>query len=69
MKKFKITDVIAREILDCRWNPTVQVDVWVNDEILGRADVPAGKFNRGQRGQGASRQGASATTAWVCARQ
>ncbi|MBN2427650.1 MAG: phosphopyruvate hydratase [Deltaproteobacteria bacterium] len=43
MKKFKITGVTAREILDCRWNPTVQVDVWVNDEILGRADVPAGR--------------------------
>jgi len=43
MKKFKITGVMAREILDCRWNPTVQVDVWVNDEILGRADVPAGR--------------------------
>jgi enolase len=43
MKKFKITGVAAREILDCRWNPTVQVDVWVNDEILGRADVPAGR--------------------------
>lgn len=43
MKKFKITGVIAREILDCRWNPTVQVDIWVNNEILGRADVPAGR--------------------------
>jgi enolase len=43
MKKFKITEVTAREILDCRWNPTVQVDVWVNGEILGRADVPAGR--------------------------
>ncbi|HPJ93539.1 MAG TPA: phosphopyruvate hydratase [Deltaproteobacteria bacterium] len=43
MKKFKITGVIAREIIDCRWNPTVQVDIWVNNEILGRADVPAGR--------------------------
>jgi len=43
MSKFKITNVTAREILDCRWNPTVQVDVWVNNEILGRADVPAGR--------------------------
>ena len=43
MKKFKITGVTAREILDCRWNPTVQVDVWVNEEIIGRADVPAGR--------------------------
>lgn len=43
MAKFRVTDVTAREILDCRWNPTVQVDVWVNNEILGRADVPAGR--------------------------
>ncbi len=43
MKKFRITGVAAREILDCRWNPTVQVDVWVNNEILGRADVPSGR--------------------------
>jgi enolase len=43
MKKFKITGVFAREILDCRWNPTVQVDIWVNNEILGRADVPSGR--------------------------
>lgn len=39
----KITDVVAREILDCRGNPTVQVDVIVNNDILGRADVPAGR--------------------------
>ena len=56
MKKFKITGVAAREILDCRWNPTVQVDVWVNDEILGRADVPAGTFHGGS-----TRQRSSAT--------
>ncbi|MGE5583738.1 MAG: phosphopyruvate hydratase [Bacillota bacterium] len=43
MIKYKITEVTAREILDCRWNPTVQVDVWVNHEIMGRADVPAGR--------------------------
>lgn len=43
MTKYKITGVTAREIIDCRWNPTVQVDVWVNNEILGRADVPAGR--------------------------
>ncbi|HHT70605.1 MAG TPA: phosphopyruvate hydratase [Firmicutes bacterium] len=39
----KITDVVAREILDCRGNPTVQVDVIVNNNIMGRADVPAGR--------------------------
>jgi len=40
---FKITEIKAREIIDCRGFPTVEVDVWVNDELCGRADVPAGR--------------------------
>jgi enolase len=40
---FKISDIQAREIIDCRGFPTVEVDVWVNDEFCGRADVPAGR--------------------------
>jgi len=40
---FKITDIRAREIIDCRGFPTVEVDVWVNGELCGRADVPAGR--------------------------
>jgi enolase len=39
----KITDVRAREIIDCRGWPTVQVDVYVDGEMRGRADVPAGR--------------------------
>lgn len=39
----KITDIRAREIIDCRGWPTVQVDVYVNDRLSGRADVPAGR--------------------------
>ncbi|MCK9357016.1 MAG: phosphopyruvate hydratase [Dehalococcoidia bacterium] len=39
----RITDVNAREIIDCRGTPTVQVDVWVDDELRGRADVPSGR--------------------------
>ena len=42
-KKFEITSVKGREIIDCRGYPTVQVDVWVNDTVLGRADVPCGR--------------------------
>ncbi len=42
MKHFAITDIRAREILDCRGNPTLQVDVVVDNSIVGRADVPAG---------------------------
>ncbi|MDR1658981.1 MAG: phosphopyruvate hydratase [Desulfovibrio sp.] len=55
-KKFAITDIIAREILDCRFNPTVQVDVWAGDEIFGRADVPAGR-SRGEREAWETRDG------------
>jgi enolase len=43
MSKFKISKVTAREIIDCRGWPTVQVDVWINGELKGRADVPAGR--------------------------
>jgi enolase len=37
-----ITAVVAREILDSRANPTVEVDVWTDDGIMGRAAVPSG---------------------------
>ena len=37
----KITKIQAREILDSRGNPTVEVDVWA-DGVLGRAAVPSG---------------------------
>ena len=38
----KIENVIAREILDSRGNPTVEVDVILEDGTLGRAAVPSG---------------------------
>ncbi len=37
-----ITDVFAREILDSRGNPTVEVDVWLESGVMGRAAVPSG---------------------------
>jgi enolase len=37
-----IADVIAREILDSRGNPTVEVDVRLEDGSFGRAGVPSG---------------------------
>ncbi len=40
---FEITAVKGREIIDCRGYPTVQVNVWVNNTILGKADVPSGR--------------------------
>ena len=37
-----IESVHAREILDSRGNPTVEVDVWLDDGAFGRAAVPSG---------------------------
>jgi len=37
-----IAEIIAREILDSRGNPTVEVDVILEDGTLGRAAVPSG---------------------------
>ena len=39
---YEITDVYAREILDSRGNPTVEVEVVVDDSVVGRAAVPSG---------------------------
>lgn len=39
----EITDIRAREIIDCRGWPTVQVDVHVDGVFAGRADVPQGR--------------------------
>jgi enolase len=38
----KISNVRAREILDSRGNPTVEVDVFLMDGVIGRAAVPSG---------------------------
>lgn len=37
-----IRDVYAREILDSRGNPTIEVEVLAGDSIVGRASVPSG---------------------------
>ncbi|MBT4203130.1 MAG: phosphopyruvate hydratase [Rhodobiaceae bacterium] len=39
---FKIIDIKGREILDSRGNPTVEVDVVLDDGSKGRASVPSG---------------------------
>ncbi|MDE0671246.1 MAG: phosphopyruvate hydratase [Caldilineaceae bacterium SB0662_bin_9] len=38
----KIRNVVAREILDSRGNPTLEVDVELTDDHVGRAAVPSG---------------------------
>ena len=37
-----ITDIVARQVLDSRGNPTVEVDVHTSDGHMGRAAVPSG---------------------------
>src|SRR5690606_19257737 len=37
-----IVDIVARQILDSRGNPTVEVDVMLEDGSFGRAAVPSG---------------------------
>src|ERR1039458_7659708 len=51
-----ITDIIGREILDSRGNPTVEVDVLLEDGSKGRAAVPSGA-STGAHGAGERRAG------------
>ncbi len=37
-----IAKIHAREILDSRGNPTIEVDVWADSGHMGRAAVPSG---------------------------
>lgn len=43
MTSFLIKKILAREILDCRVNPTIEVDILTDEGVLGRADVPSGR--------------------------
>jgi enolase len=43
LSQFTIRNVQAREVLDSRGNPTVEVDVITEGGVLGRADTPAGR--------------------------
>ncbi|MDY6396320.1 MAG: phosphopyruvate hydratase [Treponema sp.] len=42
LNSVKISNVIGREIIDSRGNPTVEVDVILENGVLGRAAVPSG---------------------------
>ena len=44
----KIINVIGREIIDSRGNPTVEADVILDNGVVGRAAVPSGA-STGQR--------------------
>ncbi len=41
-RNLPITDIYAREILDSRGNPTIEVEVLAGETYIGRASVPAG---------------------------
>ncbi len=55
----EIRAVRAREIIDCRGLPTVQVDVVLADGSTGRADVPAGRSTGTHEAQREIRDGGS----------
>ena len=50
-----IVDIIGREILDSRGNPTVEVDVVLEDGSIGRAAVPSGA-STGEIGRASCRE-------------
>ncbi|MEY6430884.1 phosphopyruvate hydratase [Thioalkalicoccus limnaeus] len=63
----EIVDIRAREILDSRGNPTVEVDVFTADGAIGRAAVPSGASTGSRealelRDSGASRYGGKGVT-------
>ena len=37
-----IANIVARQILDSRGNPTLEVDVYTRSGVMGRAAVPSG---------------------------
>lgn len=43
MSEFEIRALRAREILDCRLEPTLHVTVETRDGFTGKADVPVGR--------------------------
>src|ERR687889_737319 len=38
----KIVDIVGREVIDSRGNPTVEADVYLDAGVMGRAAVPSG---------------------------
>ena len=58
-----IIDIVAREILDSRGNPTVECDVYLESGTMARAAVPSGASAKRLNCATATR---SATAARVC---
>ena len=38
----RIVDIVGREVIDSRGNPTVEADVYLDSGVMGRAAVPSG---------------------------
>ena len=51
-----IADILAREILDSRGNPTIEVEVTLDNGATGRVAIPSGRLDRGARGGRAARR-------------
>ncbi len=43
MRASRIATVVSRQVLDCRGDPTVEVDITTDEGHFGRADVPVGR--------------------------
>lgn len=50
----KIQDLRAREIIDCKGKPLLEVDIITEDGTMGRAASPLWYLRRGTRGHGAA---------------
>ena len=61
-----IADIAAREILDSRGNPTVEVDVMLDSGAMGRAAVPSGASIRSASGMRSMELGAAVRTSGTC---
>ena len=58
-----IDQILAREILDSRGNPTVEVEVILEDGAIGRASVPSGASTGRRRPWSCGTRTRSATAA------
>ena len=65
----EIVDVLAREILDSRGNPTVEVEVALESGAWGRAAVPSGASTGSARRSSCATATRSATAARACSRR
>ena len=61
----EIVDVLGREILDSRGNPTVEVEVYLDDGTMGRAAVPSGASTWGGAMQACELRTATRAVTWA----